>query len=240
MKADVDGSGIGYGLRLITPVNTTLSLRLNIFRSTATGLSYHSWTHSSVSNPIGGGLVENIYQIYRDNQEGWFPSYRFSQSTFEIEGIININKLINKQLDINFEIFDLFILGSYGIFSYKTELDLLDKNGSPYTNLLTKTNWTYEKFDTKDGRKEIRENLSQIYDGNYESEFIGAIRNKTYSYGGGLKVDLNTNLNLGLEYKIINYHDFDYADGIRFRTSNALTLDNDSARYLNLFLEFKF
>ncbi len=122
----------------------------------------------------------------------------------------------------------------------KQNWDLLDKNGAAYNNLISSTGWTSDKYNSKEGRKEIRNQLNSIYDGKYETEIQILKSNKTYSYGGGISFNIIPSIGIGLEYKIIKYKDFDYADGIRFRTSNELTQGNDSANYLCLSLEFKF
>ncbi len=240
MIADIPGNGYGYGVRLIAPMNATLSLRLNYFGTSSSGISLQPWTHSSVGTPFGGGLVEYIYQPYQNNPDGWFPSYSFSQFTIELEGLLSITKLLNKQFDMPVYNFDLYILGSYGFYRHTTRMDVLDQNGKPYINLISKTGWTNEKFDTKEGREAIKKAITDIYDGEYETQLSVAIKKITYSYGAGLKFNINSRLNLGIEYKIIKYSNFDYADGIRFKSSVEFSGDDDSARYADFLLEYKF
>jgi hypothetical protein len=238
LKADVPGKGVGYGVRFHIPVNFALSVRLNYLASTASGISDQPWTHSTVTNgnvlAIGGGLVESVYIPYQYNRDGWFPSYRFSQRTAEIEGLLNVTKIFQ------FHMIDLYIMGSYGLFNHRTELDLLDKDGAPYANLFSKTGWTVYKFDTEAGRREILAKVKSIYDGKYETEFKSIKRNRVYSYGVGARFNVNSTFGIGLEWKEITYVDFDYADGIRFRNSFEFTQNLDNARYLNLFVEKKF
>ncbi len=236
LKADVPGNGLGFGVKLHAPVNSTFSLRLNYFTSTNKGISSQPWFHSL----RGGGLVEPVYAPYDKLNEGWFPSYKFSQSTIEIEGLLSIIKLLNKQLDWDFKLMDLYIMGGVGIFKNKTALDLLDGSGASYQNLITNTGWAQEKVDTKAGRKEIINKLQEIYDGKYETENVFTNRNKTYSYGAGLMFNISPKFAAGLEYKVIKYPDYDYADGLRFLTSSALTSNYDYARYLSLLAEYKF
>jgi hypothetical protein len=241
LKADVPGAGVGFGLRFHVPVNFVVSMRLNYFASTATGISDKPWVHSSVNigsngNEVGGALVDAEYRPYENNPDGWFPSYSFSQKTSEIEGLINLAKLFK------IDLIDLYIIGGYGIFNHTTELDLLDKSGSPYPNLISKTGWTVDKYDTKAGRKEILKNIESIYDGNYETRLKNGNTDKSHylvSFGFGMRFNLNSNIGLGLEWKEIKY-DYDQADGLRFLNSTEFTQNQDNARYINLFAEMKF
>lgn len=235
VNADIDGSGLGLGARIHIPVNAILSLRVNYFNSFSMGLSSQPWTHSNQ----GGGLVENQYEPYRDNAQGWFPSYKFRQSTIELEGLLNLVPLLNKTANFNLSGFDVYILGSYGFFGHRVDLDLLDESGKPYENLVSLSGWTIEKFNFDSGRKEIKNKLIGYYDGVYETQMNTAIRNKTYSYGAGLKYHVSPSFSIGLEYKNANYKDFDYIDGVRFKNPSELSLDNDFANYMNVFIEGK-
>lgn len=235
VNADIDGSGLGLGARINIPVNAMLSLRVNYFNSFSKGLSSQPWTHSSQ----GGGLIENEYEPYRDNVQGWFPSYKFRQSTIELEGLLNLAPLLNKTANFNLSGFDVYILGSYVFFGHRLDLDLLDESGKPYENLVSLSGWTIEKFNLDSGRKEIKNKLIGYYDGDYETQMNTAIRNKTYSYGAGLKYHVSPSFSIGLEYKNVNYKDFDYIDGVRFKNPSELSLDNDLANYMNIFIEGK-
>ncbi|MBP9197799.1 MAG: hypothetical protein KBF35_09050 [Saprospiraceae bacterium] len=235
VDGDIEGGGFGAGIRFQIPVNTIFSLRANTLVNTATGISYQPWHHSSVGN---GGLIETVYEPYKNNQEGWFPSYNFLQVTIEMEGIFSIMKTITKVLDSKFDFFDLYILGSYGFSAKQTKVDLLDQNGLPYTNLITRSGFSLEKANTRSGRNEIKKNLMSIYDNDYETE-IKYKGISTYSYGAGLLFNVHKRVALGLEQKIIVYPGVDYIDGIRFRTSFDQTLNSDKAIYTNLFIIVK-
>jgi hypothetical protein len=232
IDGDVEGGGFGAGIRFQIPVNSILTLRANTLIATAKGISTQPWFHASVA---GGGLLETVYEPYKNNQEGWFPSYNFLQLTIEMEGTFSIMKTITKVLDSKFEFFDIYILGGYGISAKQTKVDLLDQNGLPYSTLITRSGFSLEKADTKSGRNQIRNNLRSIYDNDYETE-IKYKGISTYSYGAGLFFNVYKNIALGLEHKIIVYPGVDYIDGIRFRTSFDQTLDKDKAIYTSIFV----
>jgi hypothetical protein len=232
----VNGNGFGYGINLHYPTSKVLSTRLNYFSSNAIGLSTQPWYSSTQS----GGLAESFYQPYQNNDEGWFPSYQFSQSTLELEALLSLSKLLNKPISVaENEGLDFYLIGSFGIFDSKTKLDLLDEKNEPYLNLQGKTFWTPSKYDLKSGRKEIEKSLNTIYDGKYETEVRALSSNKTYSFGGGIKFNFSPSIIYGFEYKRVNFYKFDYADGLKFIRSSSVSGNSDAANYFALVVEYK-
>jgi hypothetical protein len=235
LKADIPGIGVANGLNFHLGVNSTLSLRLNTIVGSAKGLSAQPWR----SSRFGGGLVESVYSPYANNVQGWFPSYKYEQTSIQLEGLLSLTRLIAKQIDADFRFIDLHVIGGYGIFFHITSLDLLDGNQNPYPTLIGSTSWTPEKYDSKNGRKSIRNQLTKIYDGKYETQSLAIATIHTYSYGASLRFNISPNFGVGLEAKIIKYPGSNYADGIRFRTADDISTNEDSALFLSVLAQYK-
>ncbi|MBK8628291.1 MAG: hypothetical protein IPN86_22870 [Saprospiraceae bacterium] len=229
INGDVDGNGLGHSIKVQMPLHTIFSLRANVFYGSAKGLNDAPWVHAV----YGGGLVETFYEPYRNQQEGWYPSYRTNQSIIEVEGLFSLMKTVTKVLDIKIDNFDFYVLGSFGIFGKKTSLDLLDQNGLPYVNMVSRASSGLNN-DIAADRKKIKENIRGIYDGKYETDFNykGLF---THSYGAGFSMKITQLLSLGLEHKRIFYPNVDYLDGIRFRTGIDQTLMDDKSSFTNVF-----
>ncbi|MFZ1751996.1 MAG: hypothetical protein WAU01_17505 [Saprospiraceae bacterium] len=155
VNGDIDGHGIGMGGRIHIPVHYILSMRFNLMVSQARGLSYQPWYGTNINS---GGLVESIYQPYQNNPGGWFPSYRFTQATFEMEGVMDILKIITKTTNIHFDQIGIYVTGGFGVIGKTTDLDLLDQNGLPYDDLVNRSGSSTSSIETQKGRREILSN----------------------------------------------------------------------------------
>jgi len=233
VDGDIDGKGPGVGFRIQFPTHSILAVRANAAYHSAKGLGVQPWTHST----FGGGLIESVYTPYLNEKEGWFPSYHFQQTSIEFEGQFSIMKTIAAITDDEFDAIDVYLLGGLGLFRKQTNLDLLDQNGLPYSNLASKA-LNGQSFETKSGRDQIRKTLRSIYDGNYETT-INYSAKFNISFGAGFSFKLNELMSIGLEHKMIFYPNVDYIDGIRFRTAVDQTTSKDKATYSSMFLMIK-
>ncbi len=234
--------GFGVGLHLRKAIHYAFSIRADLFYGVTKGLETQPWRHSSVKggNGIGGGLVESVYAPYANNADGWFPAYKTRQMYGAFQGVINIGNLLFHK---NRNKWNVYVALGVGLNSYKTELDLLDGDGNAYQNLLTVTEWTAEKFDTRSGRSDIKDALKDHYDGDYETEGpnkkgifrLGDETNLHFMFTGSVGVSrrLSKRINIGLEHQVM-VSDNDYLDGIRFRTEDDLTSDVDLEHYTNV------
>ncbi|MBK8701443.1 MAG: OmpA family protein [Saprospiraceae bacterium] len=242
IDGDVDRTipgGYGLGLHLRKAIHYSFSIRADLFYGVATGLEPQHWTHATVGEPIGGGLIEKEYAPYANNVDGWFPSHRTTQVYGVMQGVLNIGNILFHQKDNKWNWY--WTIGA-GLSSHKAKLDLLDANGQPYQDLLTRTGWTSEKFDTKAGRKEIKTALRDIYDGSYETEGpkkagIFRLGDETnihvmFTSSVGVSRKLSKRINIGLEHQVMAT-DNDYLDGIRFRSEDDLSADVDLEHYTN-------
>jgi outer membrane protein OmpA-like peptidoglycan-associated protein len=249
IDGDVDRNipaGYGLGLHLRKAVHYAFSVRADLFYGQAKGLDPQTWRHRTVGNGIiGGGLVEPEYAPYAGNADGWFPSHKTRRIYGALQGIINIGNILFHQKNNKWN----WYLGvGAGLSNHVAKLDLLDANNQPYQNVLTKAGWTFEKFDTKAGRKEIKDAIrNNIYDGTYETEGpkkagifrLGDETNIHVMFTGSVGVSrkISKRFNIGLEHQVMAT-DNDYLDGIRFRTSDDITQDVDIEHYTNLRLAF--
>lgn len=148
IDGDVDRTipgGYGLGLHLRKAIHYSFSIRADLFYGSATGLEPQRWTHASVGEPVGGGLIEKEYLPYANNADGWFPSHKTTQVYGVMQGVLNIGNILFHQKNNKWNWY--WTLG-VGLSSHKTKLDLLDANNQPYQNLLTASGYTEEKFNT--------------------------------------------------------------------------------------------
>ncbi|HMS99667.1 MAG TPA: hypothetical protein PKA12_13035, partial [Saprospiraceae bacterium] len=243
IDGDVDRTipgGYGLGLHLRKAIHYSFSIRADLFYGSATGLEPQRWTHASVGEPVGGGLIEKEYLPYANNADGWFPSHKTTQVYGVMQGVLNIGNILFHQKNNKWNWY--WTLG-VGLSSHKTKLDLLDANNQPYQNLLTASGYTEEKFNTKKGRGEIKDALNKIYDGTYETEGpkkagIFRLGDETnihvmFTTSVGVSRKLSKRINLGIEHQVMAT-DNDYLDGIRFRSEDDLSADVDLEHYTNL------
>lgn len=227
---------LGFGLHLRKAIHYVFSLRGDFFYGNAKGLDAQPWKHRSVR----GGLVESEYAPYGSVDGGaWFPSYKTRYIYGALQGVINIgNILFHKDRNK----WNWYLALGGGLTNHKTMLDLTD-GSSPYTDLVARSGFTSEKFDTKDGRSEIKSALNDIYDGDYETE--GPNQAGIFRLGDetnihwmatvsmGIARKLSKRINIGLEHQVM-LSDNDYLDGIKFRTSVDQTNNNDIGHYTNI------
>ena len=231
----------GYGLGLHLRGNSLLfSIRADLFYGSATGLEPQPWTHATVGEPVGGGLIEkNIYPMQIIPMVGSLHT-----KTTQAYGVLQVfltsvtSFFHQKNNKWNW----YWTLG-VGLSSHSTKLDLLDANNQPYQNLLTVTGWSPEKFDTKKGRGEIKDALKNFYDGTYETagpKKAGIFRlgdetniHVMFTTSVGVSKKIEQRINLGIEHQVMAT-DNDYLDGIRFRSEDDLTADVDLEHYTNL------
>lgn len=243
IDGDVDRTipgGYGLGLHLRKAIHYSFSIRADLFYGSATGLEPQPWTHATVGEPVGGGLIEKEYLPYKNNIDGWFPSHKTTQAYGVLQGVLNIGNILFHQKNNKWNWY--WTLG-VGLSSHSTKLDLLDANNQPYQNLLTVTGWSPEKFDTKKGRGEIKDALKKFYDGTYETagpKKAGIFRlgdetniHVMFTSSVGVSRKLSKRINLGIEHQVMAT-DNDYLDGIRFRSEDDLSADVDLEHYTNL------
>lgn len=232
IDGDVDTKlpgGYGVGLHLRKAIHYVFSVRADFMYGSARGLDPQLWNT---------GLVENVYAPYQANGTGWFPSYKTNYGYLAFQGVLNIGNLLFHK-DRNK--WNLYTAVGVGLSSHSTKLDLLGANNAIYTGL--EAIQIANNLNTKDGRKDIKDAVSNIYDGEYETpswKKAGIFRlgdetnvHVVFTASVGVSRKLSNRINLGLEHQV-NLSDNDALDGIRFRTDLDQSTSNDISHYTNL------
>lgn len=254
IDGDVDRripGGYGVGLHLRKAVHYVFSVRADLFYGVARGLDPQPWSAASaLPNSQGGGLTEvfanedlgynDVYGVYEEAGEVWFPSHRTRNVYGALQGVINIGNLLFHK-DRNK--WNWYMAIGAGLSSHRTMLDLFDADGQPYTDLRNRVDFTADRFNTKAGRDDIESLLDGIYDGEYETEGfkkrgifrLGDETNIHVMWTGsmGIARKISRRLNLGVEHQVMAT-DNDYLDGIKFRTALDQTNNVDLQHYTNI------
>ncbi|MBK8818776.1 MAG: OmpA family protein [Saprospiraceae bacterium] len=234
IDGDVDRTipgGYGLGLHLRKAIHYVFSLRGDFFYGVAKGIDPQSWSHQN----LGGGLVEGLYDKYSNLPSGWHPSHRTQYGYLSMQAVINIgNLLFHKERNK----WNWYTALGVGLSSHKASLDLYDASGNAYD-----VSGITGDFDTKAGRKDIVNQIKDIYDGKYETEGykkkgIFRIGDKTnvhavFVASMGISRKINKRFNIGIEHQVIA-SDNDYLDGIQFRTALDQTNNVDISHYTNV------
>ena len=242
VDGDVDRKilgGYGTGVHFRKAINYIVSLRFDFYYGKTKGLESQPWRHRS----IGGGLVEPTFNAYNTNvteNAFWFPSYQTRYVYGAIEAIFNVsNILFHRERNK----WNAYLGIGVGLDNHEAMLDILGANSQPYENLVQRSGFTPETFNTQSGRSDIRSNLESIYDGTYETSGFkkaGIFRlgdetniHAVFIASAGVSRKLSKRLNIGLEHQMM-LSDNDYLDGIKFRTATDQTNNVDIGHYTNL------
>lgn len=237
IDGDVDREipgGFGVGLHLRKAVHYAFSIRADLFYGQTKFLETQVWRHRS----FGGGLVESVFSPYSDEAGGWVPSVKTTYGYVAIQGVLNIGNLLFHKKSNKWNWYTSI---GVGLDTHEAKLDLLDENGNAYSNVSDQI--SQFDLDTRDGRKEIKNAIEGIYDGEYETE--GFKKRGIFRLGDetnvhvvltasvGVSRKLSKRINIGLEHQVMA-SDNDYLDGIKFRTSGDQTNNADIGHYTNL------
>ncbi len=229
----------GFGIYVRVPIARVLDVKLNYTRSVSKGMDVQPWFHQSVVTPFNGGLVGDVYSPYENIEQGWFPSYKATISSFEILGQLQFLRRIKNDFPFGDKL-DLYLLAGLGFVNFQTKLDLLDKDNQPYLNLIDRTNWTFDRFNTQVGMQEIKKSIEAIYDHTYESNGPTGDHGTEVSivFGAGLSYAMAKNIKLGLEYKTMGFSGLEYVDGLNIEIFG--NKESVSADYYQFTVEYFF
>lgn len=238
IDGDVDRlipAGYGLGLHLRKALFYSFSLRGDLYYGQARGLETQAWSRPN----FGGGLVESVYAPYDNQPDGWFPSHKTTFMYGSLQGVLNIGNILFHKERTNW---NWYMTTGIGISHHKAMLDLLNGN-TPYANIKTAAGWNPQVLDSRANRKEFKDRLKGVYDGEYETEGpkkagIFRLGDETnvhilFSASMGVSRKISKRLNLGLEHQVM-VTDNDLLDGIRFRSAVDQTNQNDLGHYTNL------
>ena len=238
IDGDVDReipAGWGVGLHMRKALHYVFSIKGELFYGEAKGLDPQPSSLNLIPENFGGGTFAG----YGPNNP-WFFSHKTTYVAATLEGVLNIGNLLFHQERNKW---NWYAAMGVGLDSHITKLDLRDGNGELYNNIVTLVDWTPEKFDTKAGRDEIKNNLNQIYDGVYETEGpekkgIFRIGDETNIHvvstiSSGVSRKLSKRVNVGFEWKAF-LSDNDFLDGQKYRTNIDQTNNVDISHFTNI------
>ncbi|MBK6571229.1 MAG: OmpA family protein [Saprospiraceae bacterium] len=235
-------SGFGVGLHLRRAIHYVFSIRLDATYSRSKGLETQPYGESLEPEQFylePKGQNRRVFDGYNRNNP-WFPSYRTDYFGGSLQGVLNLgNLLFHKERNK----WNWYLVLGFGAYHNRTMMDLRDANGADYQNIINRIGFTGDKFNTRQGRKEIKSDLKALYDGTYETEAfkkrgifrVGDEYNVLFQFTGAVGVSrkINRRFNISLEHQLIT-SDNDYLDGIKWRSSTDQTNNNDIAHYTNL------
>ena len=238
IDGDVDReipAGWGVGLHLRKALHYVFSVKGELFYGEATGLDPQPSGQNLIPEGFGGGTFAGY-----GPSNPWFFSHKTRYVTATLEGVLNIGNLLFHQERNKW---NWYAGLGVGLDSHQTMLDLRDGNGETYNNLVTLVDWDQDKFDTRAGRIEIKNNLRQVYDGVYET--AGPTKKGIFRIGdetnvhvvstvsSGISRKLGKRLNVGFEWKAY-LSDNDFLDGQKYRTNTDQTNNVDISHFTNV------
>lgn len=220
--------GYGGGLSLRKALGHTISVRAEYTGSIDKGLHYarvpaffngsNAWAATAARN---GGLI--------------VPNYKTQTHQLSIDFIASLSNILfyKSQPKVNW-----YILAGYSLGLIDVDVDALGANGQGYD---------YSGINFAGKRKDIRDQLKNLYDGDYEQNApnqgnrvsIGRkgdnqLLRHGANVGTGVAFRVSKRFNIGVEQKLITYFD-DYLDGY---TKGAFDNSKDFMSYTSVRLNF--
>jgi outer membrane protein OmpA-like peptidoglycan-associated protein len=233
--------GYGLGLHVRRAVNYAFSVRMDLYYG-----QYKSWDVRETSAAVMSSErfyrqnlsgSQAIIDQYGANNEPFVRNFKTTVFGGSIQGLINIGNILFHQERNKW--------GSYGLVGigvYAPDVKLNLRNGS---NGVYDFSSAFNGLDSdkKKDRKDIRNNVKDLLDDDYESD--GAYENQVALFGDqkdiipsfhlgiGVSRKLGKRVNLTLEHQVI-FSDNDLLDGYEFRTQLDETNNLDIINYTNL------
>lgn len=235
--------GYNFGISYRKALGYVVSARVSFAYGQAKGLDYRQ--NPNLNN-------HPTLQIYAPAQPGstavgpgWYV-HNFKTTIYNpaIDLLFSFNNIMFHRKSSKVNVYGLL---GYSPLAYKTEMDLL--NGSrPYGySTLTQNdpNFFYRP------RKDIRADLEDFFDGDYESTAVVNDRSNnfddgdpkktqwrhTFNTGMGLEFRIAPRMSISTEFKYQWLRD-DFVDGWIFNNNASMTADKDNALFTNISLNF--
>jgi outer membrane protein OmpA-like peptidoglycan-associated protein len=244
VSGDVDAAfpaGYGFGLHVRKAINYTLSWRLEGIYQVSEGFDprgfnflaqERTYTQNIDDEPILVGYTDET-----TNDDDIHRNYKSEILDLSAEFILNIGNVLFHSAYNKWNLYGVF---GIGVNLPKTYVDLLhDGQLYDFSSVTEGVDLT-----TSEGRKEARNNLKDLLDGDFETpagienDVITVVGDhKTviphFTFGLGLSRKLSKRLNLGLEHRIL-LTDSDLYDGFEDRNATSETTSNDIPQYTSL------
>lgn len=244
--------GLKYGIggHIRKSFGHVFSLRGNFMMGTTHGENWEGtfgWAKSSIDNDfvpnksLGGGSKYN--EINQDlngtrspnykgkNNDVVFYNYKTNIRELSISGIVNLNNIRFYKRETKFNLYGLVGIGGVAYRAFQDQLKGDGDNATEYDYSTVSYDLNYKS------RKDVLKALSDLRDGDYESQaerhFDDYTPFKNYSFkptahvGVGIAHKLCRRVNIGLETRV-TYTNDDLLDGQRWQEWGALTRDYDT------------
>ncbi len=227
--SDVDTKipgGIGLGLHLRKSIRYAFSIRGDFFYGTTKGVDPQRSSAAVMDIDLPASAASKVSELHRN--------YKLNYLYGSVQGVLNIgNILFHKERNKT----NTYLFVGIGLDNNKTKIDAL--NGNSAYNF----SGVNGDVDTKAGRKDIKDQLKDIFDGDYETEArqkkaVFRLGDKTnihpvFQAGVGVSRKLSKRINLGLEHQIM-LSDNDLLDGFEYRSTVDQSNNNDVGHYTSL------
>lgn len=235
----------GVGLHFRRAFDYAFSWRIDAKYGVALGLEGRN--SGGASSQAAANYVLNGTQDPMINYTNykWFHNYKTTYMSLSAQGVWTLNSFSFKKQARKFNV---YLLGGVGVNSYKAYYDALGSDGMMYDFNMADV----DQPDTKEGRKNIKNNVKDLLDGDYETRAEIASGRKTdndpetfrlnfhANAGVGFTFKINEKFNIGLEQQVtfVFGNEGDLLDGYRWRTLDDLTHNNDLVSFTSLSLNF--
>ena len=218
--------GFGVGLHVRKALHYAFSLRGEVFYGSAKGLDPQLSSNAVMDVDLPSSVRNTVGALHRNYKINYFYT--------SIQGVVNIgNILFHKERNKSNW---YFFIGA-GFDSNKTKIDAL--NGSSAYNFESVSG----DPNTKKGRKDIKKQLRDIFDGDYETEArqkkaiwrLGDDTNihAVFQGGVGFSRKLNKRVNIAIEHQLLAT-DNDLLDGFVYRTPLDQSNNVDLGHFTNI------
>jgi outer membrane protein OmpA-like peptidoglycan-associated protein len=227
--------GFGAALHVRKALGYVFSLRGELGFGTTKGLNFKP-SNNYLKNPawapyVSGGMPTGLV----------FYNYKANIYDLSLQGVFTLNNIRFHKAKTGF---NFYAFAGLGGMIYDTKVDALNGN-TPYDFSSVVTKYAPNNYSYKD-RKDIKKDLKDILDGDYETEaegdngqpeFLGEPFKPVFNFGAGVQFKLSKKLSLGIEDKV-NITKSDLLDGQQWQengvSNTAQTRDYDSYNFLSV------
>ena len=228
-SGDVDAlipAGFGVGLHARKALHYAFSIRGDVFYGSSRGLDPQRSSNAVMNIDLPSSVRNTVGSLHRNYKVNYFYA--------SIQGVVNIgNILFHKERNKT----NWYVFLGVGFDSNRTLIDAL--NGSSAYNFEGVTG----DVNTRSGRKEIKDQLKDIFDGEYETTSrqkrgiwrLGDEYNMHAMFQGGVGVSrkINKRVNISLEHQLMAT-DNDLLDGFEYRTPLDQSNNVDLGHFTNI------
>ena len=231
---------LGFAINVRKAWGYVISTRLQYLHGSASGYNYERAIGYGIPGNANGGVTGNPW--FKEGYTGGvYYNYHTKVRQLSLDVIANLNNIryhkgTNKM--------SVYALGGIGGLLYEARVDALNNSASYQSgfNTVFANNPVPVDGHVYETRKDIRDDLKELFDGEYESLaerhgnrgwYNDFTFRPTVNAGLGMSFRLGKRVSLSIEDKVIFTMD-DLVDGQRWQERTALTRDFDNINYLSV------